>query len=93
MMVSAVVPLVSTRFIHSNHETVDDIDDHYVRLAERGVEMLGEAAVPGKWFVDIFPWCRLSHLFDVLLIGKKNTNYSEIYPRVSSWSVVPEGCT
>ena len=35
---------------------VESTDDQFVQLAEQGIATLAEAAVPGKWIVDILPF-------------------------------------
>ena len=34
--------------------------DPFTSLVEEGTLFAGEAAVPGRFFVDFFPWCKAS---------------------------------
>lgn len=41
---------------------VKSMNDPYIHTAEQGLTALAEAAMPGRFLVDVFPWCRSQHL-------------------------------
>lgn len=36
---------------------VKSMNDPYIHTAEQGLTALAEAAMPGRFLVDVFPWC------------------------------------
>lgn len=42
--------------------TVSGADDKFVKLIEDGFKVQSEIARPGRWMVDIFPWCTFRNL-------------------------------
>lgn len=40
---------------------VKDMNDPYIHTAEQGLTALAEAAMPGRFLVDVFPWCMHPH--------------------------------
>ena len=50
-------------------------NDRYITIAEKALNGMSEAATPGRFLVDLLPFCRCFPLFDSLLDYSKSAHF------------------
>jgi hypothetical protein len=63
-------------------------NDYLVDLVGKTMAEFAESTVPGRWAVDIMPFCESIHV-QVVSTWRSNS-YSEIRPRLAPWNRIQE---
>ena len=42
--------------LSTNHHSVDDTDDPFIKLSDEALQWFSKAALPGGYWVDYIPW-------------------------------------